>query len=396
MSQLPLKTISILVGLLWLGSPAVFGQASQDENSATPKKVKVFILAGQSNMEGHGQIRTLEMLGNDPTHGALLSLLKNKDGSWASRDDVTISWQAKRQKHGPLTVGWGYGDKEIGPELLFGAIVGQHFDEPVLLIKTAWGGKDVYCDFRSPSAGKPTGADAVLLKRQNAQNADGNEREIGHFYRQMISEIQQCLDGIDQVVPGYQGQGYELAGMAWFQGWNDFCQWHVRIDDDPIGEQLIHNYPRNLAAMFRDVRKDLGAPDMPIAIGEMGVGGHEMATRARKNANDREAVAMMNFRRAQKAVAMDPSLERVYFVPTADYWDVRLQELRRISDDWGNEKRKNGIADTEDNKLPTKELTDEFKSRGGHWYCHYNGSASNYSLVGYALAEMLLKEKPQQ
>ncbi|MBT6453378.1 MAG: sialate O-acetylesterase, partial [Planctomycetes bacterium] len=26
-------------------------------------KVKVFILAGQSNMEGHGQIRSLDMLG---------------------------------------------------------------------------------------------------------------------------------------------------------------------------------------------------------------------------------------------------------------------------------------------------------------------------------------------
>ena len=382
----------LLIFTICFSSPSSSLSAADDlKVPASP--VKVFILAGQSNMEGHGQIRSLEMLGEDPVHGKLLALLKAKDGSWATRDDVTISWQAKNKKSGPLTVGWGYGDQEIGPELLFGAIVGEHFDEPVLLIKTAWGGKDVYCDFRSPAAGKPTGADAAMLKRQSA---DGQEREVGHFYRQMISEIEQCLANIGDVVPGYQGQGYELAGMAWFQGWNDFCQWHVQVDGEKIGDQLIENYSKNLAAMFRDVRKDLKVPDLPIAIGEMGVGGHEMAARAKKNPDDREAVAMMNFRAAQLAVAQDPSLERVYFVPTSDYWDVRLQELRRISDDWWNEKRKKGIADTEDNQLPTPELNKEFRSRGGHWYCHYNGSASNYSLVGYALAEMLLKEKPQQ
>ncbi|MEC9477523.1 MAG: sialate O-acetylesterase [Planctomycetota bacterium] len=385
--------ISFFVLVHCFGTTSIAAQSETDDLSKNSPKVKVFILAGQSNMEGHGQLRSLDMLGNDPDHGHLLSLLKNKDGSWATRSDVTISWQAKRQKSGPLTVGWGYNDNEIGPELLFGAIVGEHFEEPVLLIKTAWGGKDVYCDFRSPGAGKPVGADAALLEHQSS---DGHKREVGHFYRKMISEIQQCLEDIDKVVPGYQGQGYELAGMAWFQGWNDFCQWHVRIDDERIGEQLIENYPKNLAAMFRDVRTDLKAPDMPIAIGEMGVGGHEMTARARKNPDDGEATAMMNFRRAQQLVANDPALERVYFVPTVDFWDTRLQELRRISDDWWNEKQEKGIADTEENHLPTTELNEEFKSRGGHWYCHYNGSASNYSLVGYALAEMLLNEKPQQ
>ncbi|MBT7103285.1 MAG: hypothetical protein HN598_05545 [Planctomycetes bacterium] len=396
MQRLVPVRLSLALSLLFMLFPSTgWVQNPTPDDSIAPAlpKVKVFILAGQSNMEGHGQIRSLDMLGKDPKHGKLLSLLKADDGSWKTRDDVTISWQAKNKKHGPLTVGWGYGDQEIGPELLFGAIVGEHFDEPVLLIKTAWGGKDVYCDFRSPAAGKPTDADAAMLERQAA---DGQERKVGHFYRQMISEIEQCLANIDDVVPGYQGQGYELAGMAWFQGWNDFCQWHVQVDGERIGDQLIANYSKNLAAMFQDVRKDLKAPDLPIAIGEMGVGGHEMAARAKKNPDDGEAMAMMNFRKAQQAVADDPALERVYFVPTSDYWDVRLQELRRISDDWWNEKREKGIEDTEQNHLPTPALNQEFESRGGHWYCHYNGSASNYSLVGYALAEMLLKEKPQQ
>ena len=352
------------------------GLASQVQ--AAEKKVKVFILAGQSNMEGHGQVRSLDLLGQHPKYGYLLKKLKNADGSWVIREDVTISWKAKDKKNGPLTVGWGYGANEIGPELMFGAIMGEKYDELVLLIKTAWGGKDVYCDFRSPSAGEPTGDEIKILNRERSENRN---RKIGLYYRKMVSEIKDCLANIDDVLPGYNEQGYEIAGMAWFQGWNDFCQWHV-------GPGIIKNYPRNLSAMFRDLRKDLNAPDMPIVIGEMGVGGHDIAERA-KDQGDHEARAMMNFRRAQKAVADDKSLKNVIFVPTADFWDTRLQELRRISDAYWNEKQEKGIKDTEENHLPTKYLNDEYLSRGGHWYCHYNGSAANYSLIGYALAVVL-------
>jgi len=361
----------------------LFGLASLAQ--ATDEKIKVFILAGQSNMEGHGQVRSLDHLGEHPKYGHLLQELKNRDGSWAVRDDVTIAWQAKDRKVGPLTVGWGYGANEIGPELMFGAVMGEKYDAPVLLIKTAWGGKDVYCDFRSSSAGKPAGDEAVVLEKQRSE---GRNREIGLYYRKMVSEVRECLAHIEDVVPAYRGQGYEIAGMAWFQGWNDFCEWHLQLDGKRVGMGLIERYPHNLAAMFRDLRKDLDAPDMPIVIGELGVGGHEMTKRA-ENPNDHEACAMMAFRRAQKAVAADMSLKNVTFVPTAEFWDVRLQELRRLSDAYWREKQKKGIKDTEDNHLPTQELNDEYLSRGGHWYCHYNGSAANYSLVGYALAQAL-------
>jgi len=343
---------------------------------ASEGKVKVFILAGQSNMEGHGQVRSLDHLGEHPRYGYLLEKLKNPDGSWAIRDDVTIFWKIKNPKNGPLTVGWGFEPHEIGPELMFGTMMGEYYDEHVLLIKIAWGGKDVYCDFRSPSAGEPTGDTAKLLKRERAEN---NNREIGLYYRMMVSDIKQTLDHIDDIVPDYNGRGYEIAGMAWFQGWNDYCQW-------PAAPGIIDNYSHNLAAMFHDLRKDLDAPDMPIVIGEMGIGGQKIAKRA-DNPDDREAQAMIKFRKAQQAVADDKSLSNVTFVPTAEFWDDRLDELRHISDAYWNEKREKGIQD--DNDLPSEELQAEYERLGGHWYCHYNGSASNYSLIGYALAEAL-------
>ena len=58
-------------------------------------------------------------------------------------------------KEGKLTVGYGAGGREpkIGPELTFGITMQQHVGEPILLIKTSWGGKSLNTDFRSPSAG---------------------------------------------------------------------------------------------------------------------------------------------------------------------------------------------------------------------------------------------------
>ena len=122
--------------------------------------VKVFILAGQSNMEGHGSVQTLDRLGEHPTHGHLLKKIKKADGSFIVRDDVLVSYK-KEGEHikRPLSVGMGaWGADWFGPELMFGIEMGDHFKEPVLLIKTCWGGHSLYGNFRPPSAGKIWGA----------------------------------------------------------------------------------------------------------------------------------------------------------------------------------------------------------------------------------------------
>ncbi len=80
-----------------LASVAVFlGLASRVR--AADRKVKVFILAGQSNMEGYGMLGSLGHLGNHPKYGHLLKTLKNTDGSWATRDDVTVYWNKESKK----------------------------------------------------------------------------------------------------------------------------------------------------------------------------------------------------------------------------------------------------------------------------------------------------------
>ncbi len=113
-------------------------------------KVKVFILAGQSNMEGKAKNSLLEHQATDPKTADLFKHLR-KDGQWTVREDAWIKFF---ERHGGLTIGYGSRDR-TGVELEFGNTVADHFDEPVLIIKAAWGGHSLVELFRSPSAGLP-------------------------------------------------------------------------------------------------------------------------------------------------------------------------------------------------------------------------------------------------
>jgi hypothetical protein len=116
---------------------------------ADKKPMKVFILAGQSNMEGKGRVDPL--LNHQITAPETKDFFAHfhKDGKYIKRDDVWINYLERR---GKLTVGYGSPGR-IGLELEFGHVMGNHFEEPVLLIKAAWGGKSIARDFRPPSSG---------------------------------------------------------------------------------------------------------------------------------------------------------------------------------------------------------------------------------------------------
>lgn len=221
--------------------------------AADPSRpLQVFILAGQSNMEGQavadlaGQHYndgkgTLNFLLRDPAQAARFQHLGQADGHWTVRPDVWCRYQRERGPllAGPLSMGFTvYGDPHhFGPELQFGFVVGDWLDNQVLLIKTAWGGKSLYKDFRPPSSGG----------------------ETGPYYLKMLAEIREALAHLQTDFPAYDGQGYELAGFVWYHGWNDGC--------DP--QHAVPQYEQNLVHLIQDVRKDLQAPRLPVVVGEM-------------------------------------------------------------------------------------------------------------------------------
>ena len=80
--------LALFVGCAgWLVTTA---EARQDTAAERPP-VQVYILAGQSNMEGKGSVVTVEKQLNDPERRDRFAHLKDGD-SWAQRDDVWIHY----------------------------------------------------------------------------------------------------------------------------------------------------------------------------------------------------------------------------------------------------------------------------------------------------------------
>ena len=134
------------------------------------RPVKVFILAGDSNMAGRAKVALLKYQANQAETKEHFQHLLH-DGEWVVREDV---WIKNFQQKGNLTVGFGQAPDRFGPELEFGNVVGDYFDEQVLLIKTCCGRTAYWVrDFRSPSSGLPPQAILEQL-REELQKAKAN------------------------------------------------------------------------------------------------------------------------------------------------------------------------------------------------------------------------------
>ncbi|HZZ79041.1 MAG TPA: family 16 glycoside hydrolase [Gemmataceae bacterium] len=254
---------------------------------AADKPVKVFVLAGQSNMQGTGFVKadpkrnggkgSLEYLVKDPATADRFKHLVSKDGKWVVRDDVWIHYFDRK---GKLTVGFAGNGDQIGPELGFGHIVGDALEEPVLLIKLAWGGKSLAKDFRPPSSGG----------------------DVGPYYKEIVQRTKDVLSNIDKEFPQWKGRGHELAGFGWHQGWND-----------RVNQAFNDEYEKNMANFIRDIRKDLGVKNLPFVIAETGMSGSEE--------KHPRALSLM---KAQAAVAEYKEFKgNVAFVGTKAFWRAK-------------------------------------------------------------------------
>ncbi len=286
------------------------------------EKLKVFILAGQSNMVGHARAHTIATLfhSDDGRDKRLVELVFGKDSGLSKKtldeqltlgrkideltggishdkikamkpgpektaleaevkklkeaheaykqnvasscvvsDRVYINSIADRNKQsGKLGVGCGGDKKKIGPEYAFGLSIAEKIDGPILLIKTSWGGKSLNYNFRPPSAGDYE----LNEKEKSGGKADEIKKNAGLNYRMMNEAVHKVLDNLKDHHPAYDAEaGYEIAGFVWFQGFND--QFSPAFRD---------NYKANMITFVKDVRKEYKVPNMPFVIGVLGTG----------------------------------------------------------------------------------------------------------------------------
>jgi alpha-galactosidase len=302
--------LAILTGSL--GAQTAGPAKSPPPNQAGKGPIKIFLLAGQSNMEGQGiiggtQKGTLETLSKDPASAERYKHLLDKDGKWKVREDV---WCAYGEK-GALTAGGFAAAGCIGPELGFGWMTGDYLDNQVLLIKIAAGGTSLAQNWRPPSSGG----------------------ELGGLYQAVLDTVKKLPETLKADFPNYDGKGYEIAGFGWHQGWQDGC-----------AQPMADEYEKNMVNFIKDLRKDLGLPNLPFVIGGSGFGGW-----------DQKVTRRLQISAAQKAAAERPEFKgNVLYVETRGFF--RPREL----------------------------------SPHGFGY-HWNGNAETYYLIGEGMGKAMLE-----
>ena len=218
--------------------------------------VKIYLMVGQSNMQGKGGIEgdagnTLRhLVNNDPKKEYQFAI--DDKGEWVERKDVWIHYDLhpfRELRYGLLKPGDGASSGQVGPEFGFGHAMGNANKGKVLLIKAAWGGKSIGHNFLPPSIGKyPAPAEPEL--------------DPGYFYHRTLQLVDEVTGNMKKFFPDYNGQGVEIAGICWHQGWNDQYGGHDA------------NYETNLAAFIKDIRSTehgLGIPNLPFVIASSGM-----------------------------------------------------------------------------------------------------------------------------
>jgi hypothetical protein len=208
-----------------------------------------------------------------PSPNTLLDVIENDtddqwsmlqtDGDWSVMDNAFIYFENGSGDiiRDQVSIGQGANPELIGPELMFGYQMDQYYEDPVLIIKTAWGGLSLAEDFRPPSAGGTTGA----------------------YYNDMIEIVENVTANITTEFPDLGISAFEIAGFAWFQGWNDGAS-----------EDFLNEYESNLNHLVSDVRNDFGVPNLPFVIASAGQGGYETHSGWTQDIQEIVAVAQEN------------------------------------------------------------------------------------------------------
>jgi alpha-galactosidase len=254
----------------------------------TKKPVKVFILMGQSNMFGMGEV------GPETTKGTLEYLTKKENkyphlvddaGKWTARSDVRyVQVMQKGDGMATLMNDWlTVKGRTIGPELQFGYIMGHVLDEPVLVLKTCIGNRSLGWDLLPPGSERFTvnGRTYAGYKDTPDSWVEGEPKKAvnwyaGKQYDDDTANAKKVLGELGKYYPG--AEKYEVAGFVWWQG---------HKDQNPVHAS---RYEQNLVRLIKCLREDFKAPNAPFVLATIGFGGWKLGEPGLTIANAQLAV----------------------------------------------------------------------------------------------------------
>ncbi len=275
--------------------------------AAPAKPVKIYLLSGQSNMTGRGGLGDLNKPAADQKATLVRYIMEpqnvekykflykeneKKARTWTVRDDVFITagdWPhdgtKEAGKHGGLAPNYGgFRSVGFGPELGIGHALGDFYDEPVLLVKVAFGGCSLAVDMRPPGSGG----------------------KLGEKYPLIVKAVTEAIEHLPEIIPGYQKEtGYEITGFFWNQGESD------------LSPEASAEYAENLVNLVTDLRKDVKAPGMKVVVAITGFGGRELVGFTK----DAQKEAIGKVIGAQLALATRPEFKGVVAIAeTRDFY----------------------------------------------------------------------------
>ncbi len=246
-------------------------QGSSLPNEARP--VQVFVLMGQSNMVGMGDISP------ETTRGTLTYLTKTEKkypflvdptGQWTTCPDVYY-YDARVKRGAPLSATANNG-RSIGPELGFGYTLARLKLGPILLLKSCTGNRSLGWDLLPPGSQRFTteGRTYAGYKDTPASWVEGQPKEpvnwyAGKQYDDDLANARTALEHIADIYPGYKGQGYQIAGFVWWQG---------HKDQNPV---YASRYEQNLQRLIRSLRADYKAPNAKSVLATIAFDGWKLA-----------------------------------------------------------------------------------------------------------------------
>lgn len=202
-------------------------------NHESDKKIKVFLLAGQSNMEGRADA----------------SKLDRQDLERLSRVQEKVELAYNKEPIGPLQavkpsteIAEIYNRELIfGPELFFGITLSEAWpNEKILLIKLSEGATSLHgCWHPEWSKEKAT----VI--------GEENEPKLYKLF----------IDYVEQTLSKYEKEEYEICAMLWIQGETD------------AGNKIAESaYGENLQQFINHLRQDLNDNALPFLLFQVGHG----------------------------------------------------------------------------------------------------------------------------
>ena len=189
---------------------------------APTKKMKVFILAGQSNMVGWGDsLKVSDDLrsGND-------RVLMFENGRWQALRPIRKAMKNQEQ--------FGMAEFSFGPEIAFGHAMAKAWpDETIGIVKLAVGGT------------------SILIWKPDWSKEDANrvgQGRAGSLYKRLMQKTDEAR----------KAREIEIVGFLWLQGGGDMKNVAVAKE-----------YLDNLKSLVAAARKDTGVPNLPFFCGSI-------------------------------------------------------------------------------------------------------------------------------